>query len=288
MDHSFLDVGETVNAVANGYDTEGKHMPAPTVTWASSATGVATVSTTGVITGVAPGSTTVTASTGAITANATVNVSQAQLGAQAELSPTRLTLLKGQTAQLTAVLRDPGGVIVAPQVTTWSSSIPALASVSSSGLVTAVAPGNLVVTVTLDGHAAIAPVIVNPLPSTLLSIKVSSPDTGTIGDDSIRVLASVTPPRPLDRVEGHISFRTFVPKAIRTGPFGSQESWEAWVRMVDMANGPYWIVVSVYDITGGIASDSVAITRVPNTKNGSGTPAGGFKLVAPPPPKPAP
>ena len=65
------------------------------------------------------------------------------------LSTTSLTI--GATSQATAVAKDSKGVVISGKYATWSVSNTALASVSSSGLVSGLAAGTVTVTATIDG-----------------------------------------------------------------------------------------------------------------------------------------
>jgi len=58
---------------------------------------------------------------------------------------TLTTLSPGNTAQLTAVVTDIAGKPLSPSLATWNSRTPSVATVSSTGLVTGVAPGNAIV-----------------------------------------------------------------------------------------------------------------------------------------------
>jgi hypothetical protein len=71
---SALLVSDTAVAVATVRDQNGNIMSGQTVTWSSSAGGTAAVSATGVVSGVAAGSATITASAGSITGNSAVTV----------------------------------------------------------------------------------------------------------------------------------------------------------------------------------------------------------------------
>lgn len=59
----------------------------------------------------------------------------------------------GDEVQLVATARDAEGSELTGRVTTWSSSVPAVARVSESGLVTAVAPGLATITATSEGKS---------------------------------------------------------------------------------------------------------------------------------------
>ena len=87
------------------------------------------------------------------------------------------SLTVGQTVQAETIVRDAAGSSLDGQTITWSSSAPAVASVSSAGVVTAVAPGTAAitgatggksasVTVTVTARVAFAQLAVSTQPST--------------------------------------------------------------------------------------------------------------------------
>jgi uncharacterized protein YjdB len=119
--------------------------------WQSSNPSVATVSSAGLLTAVAPGTTTITATyqgmagTLAMTVNNTV-VSILVLGT------TQLTASSSQTGQFVAsAMMSSGPEQLVTAIATWVSSNPAVATVSSTGLVTAVAAGTTTITATYHG-----------------------------------------------------------------------------------------------------------------------------------------
>jgi hypothetical protein len=61
---------------------------------------------------------------------------------------TLTTLSPANTAQLTAVVTDIAGKQLSPSLATWTSGAPSVARVSSTGLVTGVAPGSAIVVAT--------------------------------------------------------------------------------------------------------------------------------------------
>ena len=72
--------------------------------------------------------------------------------ATVQVTPSSSTLASvGQTVQLNATARDASGNTIAGKTFTWSTSDPGVATVSSSGLVTAVAGGDATITATSDG-----------------------------------------------------------------------------------------------------------------------------------------
>ncbi len=71
--------------------------------------------------------------------------------ATVEVVTTATTFEVGQSVQFTAVTRDRNGSPVNPGTVQWSVSPTAVASVNSSGLVTAISTGNATVTATAGG-----------------------------------------------------------------------------------------------------------------------------------------
>lgn len=125
------------------------------VTWTSSSTSVATVSSTGLVTAVANGSATITVKTtdGAKTATTaiTVNITPATVpvtGVTVSPTSSMITSANG-TVQLTATIAPSNAT---NKAVTWTTSASGVATVSSTGLVTGIANGSATITVrTTDG-----------------------------------------------------------------------------------------------------------------------------------------
>lgn len=136
-----------------------------TVTWRSSAPAVATVSATGLVAGVSLGTTVVTAiSTADTTVRASVNVVVAAAVRAVTVTPTAVSLFSGVTQQLTAAVTADAGLAT---TVTWRSSAPAVATVSATGLVTAIGPGTASVTALANADTtrrASSAITVNPRP----------------------------------------------------------------------------------------------------------------------------
>ena len=127
-----ITVGDTVQLTATGGT-------AP-YTWSSSDTTVATVSASGLVTALAVGSVTITA-TDANGSSGTSSVTVSAAVPVVTVTPNTATLTVGDTQQFSAA----GGT--APY--TWTSSNPAVASIdATTGLLTALAPGSVTVTAT--------------------------------------------------------------------------------------------------------------------------------------------
>ncbi|MBO4843453.1 MAG: Ig domain-containing protein [Bacteroidales bacterium] len=120
------------------------------VTWSSSNTSIATVSSIGVVTAKAAGAATITVRTndGGKTAICAVTVN-ASSGAVTgvSLDQTSMTLISGDTYTLTATIIPSDAI---NKSVTWSSSNTTVATVSSSGVVKAKATGTATITVTTN------------------------------------------------------------------------------------------------------------------------------------------
>jgi hypothetical protein len=76
--------------------------------------------------------------------------------ASVTVTPATATLQVGQTQQLTAITLSPGGTALTGRAVTWSSSDVSIATVSTIGLVTAVAAGNATISATSEGRTGTA------------------------------------------------------------------------------------------------------------------------------------
>jgi hypothetical protein len=149
--NSTIQVGQTEQFTAQGNFSGGsKQDMTNTVTWASSNTGIATISASGKVTAVAQGSTTISASSGAVTNSIGLTVIPPTL-ASISLVPANAMVNIGAPVQLTATgtFAD-GSTQIITNKATWSSSNTNVATVNGSGLVTGVADGMLTISASLD------------------------------------------------------------------------------------------------------------------------------------------
>ena len=152
-------LGDTLRLSAEALDANGHAVADAQFAWESSDSSVATVDATGLVTAVANGSTTVTASSGSTFAGVPVAVEQQVAAIQVSLSSTTLALL-GDTVRLTAEAVDANANPVAAVEFEWMSDDQAVATVSATGLVTAVGNGSSTVTVSYDKLGATVAVAV--------------------------------------------------------------------------------------------------------------------------------
>jgi uncharacterized protein YjdB len=148
--------GEVRQLTALGHDAAGNALRLGAVVWATSDPAVAAVTTvgaTGVVTAGAPGTAVITATAEGKSARAEVTVTPPARAPvdRVEVTPAPVVLEVGRARQLTAVARDAAGNVLTGRTVTWTTDAPATATVSATGLVTAVAPGYATIVATSEG-----------------------------------------------------------------------------------------------------------------------------------------
>ena len=166
-------VGGTVQLTATAKDSTATVLAGRGITWSSLNPSVATVSPTGLATGVAAGTATITATSEGKNASAAVAVANVPV-ASVVISPTTAIVLAGASAQLVATAKDAAGNVLSGRSITWASSAPAAATVSSAGLVTGVAAGGVTITATSEGKTGSAAVTVQLVPVAAVAVSPAS------------------------------------------------------------------------------------------------------------------
>jgi len=154
--------GATVQLTATTKDAGGNVLTGRAISWGGSNTTVASVSASGLITGVTAGAVTITATSEGQSGTATVTVvaSVPVPVASVTVSPALASIATGATVQLAATTRDAGGNVLTGRVISWGSSNTTVATVSGSGLVTGVRAGAVTITATSEGKNGTAAVTV--------------------------------------------------------------------------------------------------------------------------------
>lgn len=159
-------VGNSLRLQADALDAAGAVLGQRVVTWTSGAPSVVSVAGDGTVTGVAPGTALVFASSEGKIAAATITVTGIT-AATVTVSPSTATIIAGDAQDLTATVRDAGGAVLNGRVIQWTSSNPTVAVVSNSGRVRGVAPGTARIDATVDG-------VIGSSNATILQVPVSS------------------------------------------------------------------------------------------------------------------
>ena len=198
LDRNSLDMveGDTeiLTATISPSDASNKDMK-----WSSSDEGVATVDANGKVTAKAAGTATITVTTedGGKTATCTVTVSSKVINVSGvTLTPSTTELIIGGTVSIAAEVSPSDA---SDKSVTWSSSDESVATVSSTGVVTAKSVGTAVITVTTTdgGKTATCTVTVNPILVTGVSV---SPATLALTEGENQTLsATVSPDNATDK-----------------------------------------------------------------------------------------
>jgi len=201
---SSLPVNTSLQFTATGTYKDGSSRDLTSlVNWASFATATATINAGGLATGVAAGSTTITASLGTIIGSTSLTVTAPTISSIV-VTPDGLTLGIGIGEQYTATaIYSDGSTQDLVSGVTWTSSAPGVASINSSGLATTVGAGSATITAKVGSltdttqltvvAANLVSISVTPTPS---SIAVGTAQqfsaVGSFNDGSTQLLTSVT------------------------------------------------------------------------------------------------
>ena len=162
--------GATVQLTATLKDSAGNVLVGRTITWTSSATGVATVSTSGLVTGVTGGTATITATSESKSGTALVTVTVPIPVATVTVTPNPSGVRVGGTLQLTAVTKDSAGNVLTGRTITWTSSATGVATVSATGRVTGVSAGSATITATSEGQDGTSALTVTLVPVATVTV----------------------------------------------------------------------------------------------------------------------
>ncbi|MCZ6915549.1 MAG: protein kinase [Gemmatimonadetes bacterium] len=176
-----LDVGGSVQLTQAVVDSSGVALSGMTIRWETDAAQIASVSLSGVVTGVSAGTARITARHETHSASVSVTVRAPVVAeptprrptprptptpptvAAVNVSPATTRVSVGGTTQLNATARDASGNAVSGRSVAWVSNNTQVATVSSDGRVTGSSPGDARIQATIDGVTATANVTVTPV-----------------------------------------------------------------------------------------------------------------------------
>ncbi|MCQ2288181.1 MAG: Ig-like domain-containing protein [Muribaculaceae bacterium] len=245
----------TLTATVSPTDATNKN-----VTWTSSNTSVATVSSTGIVTAIGPGSATITTTTtdgSNKSASCAVTVKISATGIS--LSKTSLTLEKGSTSTLTATVSPTDAT---NKNVTWTSSNTSVATVSSTGVVTAIRPGSATITATTtDGSNKSASCSVT-VKITATGISLSKTSLTLEKGSTSTLTATVSPTDATNKNVTWTSSNTSVATVSSTGVVTAVGSGSAIItaKTADGSNLFTTCNVTVRVTSSGISLDKTTLT----------------------------
>ena len=151
--------GQTVQLAAQPLNETGGITTAREFTWTSSDEAVARVSTSGMVTAIAPGTTRVSATTEGRTGEVVITVEKVPVASVTIVAP-GAPLPAGAPVTLVAIARDSAGGTLEGRELTWRSGDESIARVSGAGAVTGVKPGTTTIFATTEGRTGSVPVTV--------------------------------------------------------------------------------------------------------------------------------
>jgi uncharacterized protein YjdB len=234
-------VQQTAQLTATVKDLNGVVVTDRVVTWSSNNPAFVSVSSSGVVTGLIPGSATITATSEGKSGSASVNVTLAPV-ATVTVTPPTASVIQGQTQALSATLKDALGNTLTGRTITWTTSAPSFATVSSSGVVTAVAVGSATITATSEGKTGTATITVTPIPVATVTV---SPASTSVKKGDTKTLSATTRDANGNVLTG------------RVVTWSSSDTSKA--------------TVSSTGVVTGVAAGSVVITATSEGKSGTST-----------------
>src|SRR5579859_4246865 len=183
-----LRVGGTVQLAATTKDSANNVLTGRVITWSSNAPSVASVSGSGFVTALAAGSATITATSEGKSATAAITITVAPV-ASVTVTPSTAALHVGSQVTLAATTKDSAGNVLTGRTITWSSNATSVATVSSGGVVSAVAVGSASVTATSEGKSATATITVTIVPVASVTV---TPASASLNIGATQQLSAVT------------------------------------------------------------------------------------------------
>jgi uncharacterized protein YjdB len=185
-----VNVGQTTQATATLKDSVGNVLTGRTINWVSSDANIASVSTSGLVTGVTGGAVTITASAEGKSASAVITSVAPKLAVHSiTLTANATTIKVGELTQVTAVAKDANGDPITGITITWSSSPTSVATVSSGGMVAGLGAGSAAVYAKADTVTRYITMTVIDSASTTTAPSTSTGGTGTL--NAIATLAEL-------------------------------------------------------------------------------------------------
>ena len=229
---------QTVQLTATLKDSADNVLTGRTVTWTSSDTTIAQVSTSGLVTARGLGTATITATSETRSGTATVTVASVPVSSVV-VTPDTGHVAVGATLQLRATLTDSAADTLTGRPVTWTSSDTTVARASASGLVTGIGPGAATITAGSGGKTGTATITVFGL---VASVTIT-PDTGTVKVGKTLQLVATTK----DSTGAAIT--------------GRKLTW--------MSSDTTKAKVSGTGLVSGTAAGTITITATSETKNGT-------------------
>jgi hypothetical protein len=154
-------IGDTLHLAARVMDRHGTALLGATMLWNSANPDIASVDGTGTVIARGVGTTVILASVGQHIARSAIAVAPRVAHVHIVLD-SALHLREGEERRIGARATDANGYVIPRRAPLWRAGDTAVATIDSSGLVTAIAAGRTTLTATIDGVTTQADMIVQP------------------------------------------------------------------------------------------------------------------------------
>jgi uncharacterized protein YjdB len=145
-------------------DSVGGNIPSGrVVSWTSATPTIATVTSTGLVTGLQLGTARIAVNAEGAVDTVSFTVTRIPV-ATVQVTPSSSSVTQGETRQLTAIVTDSLGNAVTDRSIEWTSSDPSRATVNSTGLVSTLAAGSVQITAASENRSGTANVTIQQVP----------------------------------------------------------------------------------------------------------------------------
>ena len=258
-----LMIGETVTFMATARTAGGAVRGDVSISWASSDTSVATITSAGVATAVGAGSAMVRATADGITSSpVTINVAEPPppepVVATVTVSPSEAMIETDATQQFAAKALTSDGMEIPDAMFTWASSDEMVATVDGDGLASGVGAGDAMITATVDSVSGTATLTVSepPPPEPVVATVTVSPSEASIEEGDTQQFEAMA--TTSDGME--------IPDA--------EFTWSSSDEMI--------ATVDTDGLATGVGAGEAMITATADSISGAAT----LKVIEPPPPDP--
>lgn len=228
-------------------DASGALLTERQVVWSSSSTTVAIVSATGTVAALAPGTATITAASEGRSGTTTVVVVE-RLASAVTVTPASASLTVGRALTLTVQITDAQGNVLNGRPLTFTSERPAVATVSATGVVTAVSPGTARIIVSSEGRTGFAAIEVTPIP--VADVVVTPATASMITGETLRLVAATLAADGTPLSGRTVEWRNGAPNIVAVSPTGDVTALAAGTAVV-------------LALSEGVAASAVLTVRVP-------------------------
>jgi hypothetical protein len=156
-------------------DSTNSQVPAGRITtWSTNTPTVISITSAGIVTGLSLGTARVIAASEGVADTVQLSVTNVPVD-KVTVSPVQISVQEGSTTQLRAVVTDSTGREVSDRPVEWLTSDPTKATVSSTGLVTAIAAGAVNIGATSETRLGQSTVIIQQTPVDTIVVSLPNP-----------------------------------------------------------------------------------------------------------------